>query len=102
MKHVLVLLFMLMSVTVFAQSRINPVINGYGGIFDIPYAVEKPDPTLDYNIVIEIATPSDNPDSTNWALYNVARLVNLHVWEVCRRKNCTWCLLFMVVLHFLL
>jgi intracellular sulfur oxidation DsrE/DsrF family protein len=29
--------------------------------------------------VIEIATPSDNPDSTNWALYNVARLVNLHV-----------------------
>ncbi len=79
MKHVLIFLFIVMSVSVFSQSRINPVIKSYGGIFDIPYATEKPDPTLDYNIVIEIATPSDNPDSTNWALYNVSRLVNLHV-----------------------
>jgi intracellular sulfur oxidation DsrE/DsrF family protein len=79
MRHVLIFLFMMISVSVFSQSRINPVIKSYGGIFEIPYAAEKPDPTLDYNIVIEIATPSDNPDSTNWALYNVARLVNLHV-----------------------
>jgi len=81
MKRVLVFLFMVMSVSVsvFSQSRINPVIKSYGGIFDIPYAAEKPDPSLDYNIVIEIATPSDKPDSTNWALYNVARLINLHV-----------------------
>lgn len=79
MKHVLVFLLMIMSAGVFSQSRINPVIKSYGGIYDIPYAVERPDPTIDYNIVIEIATPSDKPDSTNWALYNVARLVNLHV-----------------------
>jgi intracellular sulfur oxidation DsrE/DsrF family protein len=63
----------------FAQTRVNPVIKNYGGIFPIPYADEKPDPTLDYNIVIEIERGSDKPDTLNWALNNVARLLNLHV-----------------------
>ncbi len=62
-----------------AQTRINPVIKNYGGIFEIPYAVEKPDPSLTYNIVIEVERASDKPDSLNWALNNVARLMNLHV-----------------------
>ena len=79
MKSVLLLVLLSVSVSCFAQSRINPVIKNYGGIFDVPYAEEKPDPTLDYNIVIEIDKGSDTPDSTNWALYNVARLINLHV-----------------------
>lgn len=79
MKSLLIFTLLAVSVSAFSQSRINPVIKSYGGIFDIPYAEEKPDPTLDYKIIIEIATASDKPDSTNWALYNVARLINLHV-----------------------
>jgi intracellular sulfur oxidation DsrE/DsrF family protein len=79
MKNLLCLAFMCFSVVAYSQGRINPVIKSYGGIFEIPYAEEKPDPAVDYNIVIEIATASDKPDSTNWALYNVARLINLHV-----------------------
>ncbi len=79
MKSLLIFILFEVSVSAFSQSRINPVIKGYGGIFDIPYAEEKPDPTVDYKIIIEIATASDKPDSTNWALYNVARLINLHV-----------------------
>jgi len=79
MKNLLCLVMMCFSVLAFSQNRVNPVIKSYGGIFEIPYAEEKPDPTQDYNIVIEIATASDKPDSTNWALYNVARLINLHV-----------------------
>lgn len=79
MKNLLIFTLLAVSVSAFSQSRINPVIKSYGGIFDIPYAEEKPDPTLDYKIIIEIATASDKPDSTNWALYNVARLINLHV-----------------------
>ncbi len=46
--------------------------------FDIPYAEEKPDPTIDYNIVIS-EHAIDSPDSLNWALNNVARLLNVHV-----------------------
>ena len=79
MKNVLILILLGVSVSSFSQSRINPVIKSYGGIFEIPYAAEKPDPSLDYNIVIEIERASDTPDSTNWALYTVARLINLHV-----------------------
>jgi len=79
MKIVWGVFLLLISVNAFSQNRLNPVIKNYGGIFDIPYAEEKPDPTLDYNIVIEIAEPNEKPDSINWAFYNVARLINLHV-----------------------
>ncbi len=62
-----------------AQSlqRVNPVIKRTGGIFDIPFAVERPDPNLVYNVVIEVERHSDGPDSLNWSLYNVARYLNL-------------------------
>ncbi len=74
-----IFLLLLTSSAVFAQVRINPVIKNYGGIFDIPYAEEKPDPTLDYKIIIEVERLIEYPDSVNWALNNVARLLNLHV-----------------------
>lgn len=61
-----------------APLRVNPVIKDFGGIFEIPYAVEKPDPKIIYNIVIEVERAGDKPDTVNWALNNVARLLNLH------------------------
>ncbi len=61
-----------------APMRVNPVIKDFGGIFEIPYAVEKPDPKIIYNIVIEVERAGDKPDTVNWALNNVARLLNLH------------------------
>jgi intracellular sulfur oxidation DsrE/DsrF family protein len=78
MKITALAFFILISNLAFSQSRINPVIKGYGGIFDIPYAEEKPDPALDYNIIIEVEHAIDSPDSVSWALNNVARLINLH------------------------
>ena len=67
--------------------RVNPVIKDFGGIFEIPYAVERPDPSMNYNIVIEVERMSDKPDTLNWALNNVARLLNLHAaGEVPRDK----------------
>lgn len=44
----------------------------------MPYADEKVDPTLDYNIVVEVVTSNNKPDEVNWALNNVARMLNLH------------------------
>ncbi len=63
-----------------AQSpqRVNPVIKSQGGIFEVPFAVEKPDPALTYTIVIEVERESEKADTINWALNNVARLLNLH------------------------
>ena len=44
----------------------------------MPYADEKIDSELTYNIVVEVVTASDRPDEINWALNNVARMLNLH------------------------
>lgn len=79
MKHLILLSFCLtLSLVVLAQDRKFPIIKNYGGIFDVPDAVEKPDPTLTYNIVIEVVTGSDKPEELNASLNNVARLINLH------------------------
>jgi intracellular sulfur oxidation DsrE/DsrF family protein len=78
MKVTFSIILVCVSMSAFAQKRVNPVIKNYGGIFEIPYADEKPDPNLEYNIVIEIEKANATPDSVNWALYNVSRLLNLH------------------------
>lgn len=79
MKPVLFASLFLMSSVAYSQTRIYPLIKNYGGIFDIPYAEEKPDPSIDYNIIIEVERAIDSPDSLNWALNNVARLLNVHI-----------------------
>lgn len=63
---------------VIAQSYIFPVIKNYGGIYDIPDAVEKPDPNIQYNIVIDMATGSEPADQVHFGLNNIARMINLH------------------------
>jgi intracellular sulfur oxidation DsrE/DsrF family protein len=60
-----------------APQRVNPIIKSQGGIFEVPFAVEKPDPAMVYNIVVEVERESEKPDTINWALHNVARLLNL-------------------------
>jgi intracellular sulfur oxidation DsrE/DsrF family protein len=81
------LAFVLISATTFAQSRVNPVIKSSGGIFEIPYAEERPDPSLVYNIVVEVERASEKPDTINWALNNVARMINLHAVGGVPHKN---------------
>jgi intracellular sulfur oxidation DsrE/DsrF family protein len=79
MKDYLLLISLcFVAVTANSQSRVNPIIKSAGGIFEIPYAEERPDPTLQYNIVIEVEREGEKPDTLNWALNNVARLLNLH------------------------
>ncbi|HRI80169.1 MAG TPA: DsrE family protein [Cyclobacteriaceae bacterium] len=76
----IIIVLVLAGFTASAQipQRVNPVIKDFGGIFEIPYAAEKPDPSMNYNIVIEVEQMSEKPDTLNWALNNVARMLNLH------------------------
>jgi intracellular sulfur oxidation DsrE/DsrF family protein len=71
-------LFLILANTAFSQTFINPIIKGYGGIMDAPHAVEKPDPTIEYKVVIDIATGDSDPEAVMYSLQNVARLLNLH------------------------
>jgi intracellular sulfur oxidation DsrE/DsrF family protein len=73
------LLILLLPICAYAQTPQNPVIKSTGTIHDIPYATVKPDPSLDYNLVIDIMTGPDKPGDINPSLDNVARLINLHV-----------------------
>ncbi|WP_420387689.1 DsrE family protein [Roseivirga sp.] len=67
-----------LSIAAHGQEMINPVIKGYGGIMDAPHAMEKPDPNMEYKIIIDVATGDSNPDQVMYSLVNVARLLNLH------------------------
>jgi intracellular sulfur oxidation DsrE/DsrF family protein len=61
-----------------SQETINPIIKGYGGILDAPHALERPDPNMEYKIVIDVATGDSDPKAVMYSLENVARLLNLH------------------------
>jgi intracellular sulfur oxidation DsrE/DsrF family protein len=88
MKYALVLVTAIgLSVDSYCQSRVYPLIRDFGGIFAIQNPEEKPDPSLTYNIVIEVEKESDRPDTLNWALNNVARLLNLHAIGGVPAKN---------------
>jgi intracellular sulfur oxidation DsrE/DsrF family protein len=79
MKKIAAVFLILLSCGVYAQGLVNPVIKNYGGIYDIPHAIEKPDPDLEYKIVVDLAMGSNKPDEINFGLNNIARMINLHV-----------------------
>jgi intracellular sulfur oxidation DsrE/DsrF family protein len=79
MKNILLLVGILTMGNVYAQSYTYPIIKNYGGIYDVPDAIEKPDPTQEYKIVIDLAGGSDRPGDLNFGLNNIARMINLHV-----------------------
>lgn len=82
MKKILISLFfglsLFLTIQVKAQTPQFPIVKGFGGIFEIPDATERPDPTLEYKIMVDLATGAeDNKQISRW-VDNVARLMNLH------------------------
>ena len=62
----------------FAQSAQFPLVKGFGGIYEVPDATERPDPTLEYKIMVDMSTGADDPKQISRWVDNVARLMNLH------------------------
>src|SRR5471030_1775231 len=61
-----------------AQRKVNPVIKNFGTVSEVPYAVEKPDPKMDYKIVVEVSTDNPKPEQVHEFFDKVAAVVNLH------------------------
>lgn len=62
----------------FAQEAQYPFVKGFGGIFEVPDATERPDGSLDYYILVDMSTAAeDNAEISRW-VDNVARMMNLH------------------------
>ncbi|MES2003716.1 MAG: DsrE family protein [Bacteroidota bacterium] len=63
----------------FGQTKkVNPIIKSYGSVWEIPNAKEKPDPNMEYKILVDITNAADKPDTLNVYLEAVATLLNLH------------------------
>lgn len=61
-----------------AQTPQFPLVKGFGGIYEIPEATERPDGTLEYKILVDLASASEDPKQISRFVDNVARLMNLH------------------------
>jgi intracellular sulfur oxidation DsrE/DsrF family protein len=73
--------------TLLAQNKVNPIIKSYGTVFEIPTADHKPDPAIDYKIVVELTENTPKADSLNIYLEAIATLINLHAAEGVPAKN---------------
>lgn len=77
-KFTLPVFFYLLAVQSQAQTPQFPIVKGFGGIYEIADATERPDPSLEYRIIVDLATAAeDNSEISRW-VDNVARLMNLH------------------------
>ena len=97
MKKISLLLSLcLVAFALFAQQpKVNPGIKSFGSVWDIPNAKEKPDPKMQYNIVVDITDAAAKPDTINIYLEAVATLFNLHAVGGVPVKN----IHMVVVLH---
>jgi intracellular sulfur oxidation DsrE/DsrF family protein len=89
MKKALLLSLLLTAllVHVHGQDHLYPVIKHYGGIVDVPDAVDKPDSSLEYKIIVEAGSKIDNPDSVYDPFLMVCRMYNLHVYGGVKPQN---------------
>ncbi|RAI86020.1 DsrE family protein [Algoriphagus yeomjeoni] len=62
----------------FAQEAQFPLVKGFGGIYEVPEATERPDGSLDYYILIDMTTGADDNAKISRWVDNIARMMNLH------------------------
>jgi intracellular sulfur oxidation DsrE/DsrF family protein len=67
--------------------KLNPVIKSYGPVYQIPNAAHKPDPAINYKIIVELTENASKPDSLNEWLEAIATLINLHAAEGVPKEN---------------
>ena len=79
-KKLLLLFYLgfLSNTLTFAQIPQFPIVKGFGGIYEIPEATERPDPNGEYKIIIDLVSAADDYGQINRMVDNVARMVNLH------------------------
>jgi intracellular sulfur oxidation DsrE/DsrF family protein len=70
-----------------AQTAKFPIVQGFGGIYEIPEATERPDPNGNYKIIIDLVSASEDPKQINRMVDNIARMINLHGIAGVLREN---------------
>ena len=70
--------FVMASLSIQAQNKVNPVIKHFGSVSEIPYAVEKPDTKMEYKVLVEVNTDNPKPETVHEFFEKTAAAVNLH------------------------
>lgn len=60
------------------QVGLDPIVTGYGKVFEIPEATERPDPNGEFKIIIDLVSGAEDPKQINRMVDNIARMLNLH------------------------
>lgn len=63
-----------------AQNFFKPPIKDFGKMWEVPFAVDKPDPSLHYKIIVEASEKLEDSSAIYPPLEHVARLYNVHVY----------------------
>lgn len=79
MEKILIIVLLLLFQIGYSQEKVNPGIKNFGGIYPIPEAVELPDSSLNYKIVIDLYSADKDPKEMAYSIYNVSRMINLHM-----------------------
>lgn len=76
-----------MSLTSQGPAKSFPVIKDYGGVYDVPFATEKPDPSLQYKIIADVGEKNEKPAELYAPIEQISRMYNLHVYAGIPQKN---------------
>lgn len=88
MKQLLTITLLLITIHfATAQEKVNPIIKNYGGIYEIPEATVIPNSELQYKIVVDAKTGAEDKSDLAFALYNSARMINLHAVGGVQKEN---------------
>jgi intracellular sulfur oxidation DsrE/DsrF family protein len=78
-----ILLIVCLSIICFstqAQTKVYPVIKEFGAVYLVPFAIDKPDPSLNYKIIIDASLKIDDPKEIYPYFDHIARMYNLHIY----------------------
>ncbi len=86
-RIVSIVLLVMMAHVATAQEKVNPIIKDFGPVYEIPDAVEKPDPKMKYNLLVDLIMASARPDTINLGIEAAITLLNLHGVGGVPKKN---------------
>src|SRR5215207_7152496 len=69
------------------QTEVRLPVKDYGKVYNVPFAKDRPDSTMQYKIVFEASQPIDSFGKIYEPLEHVARMYNLHVYGGVPAKN---------------
>jgi hypothetical protein len=67
--------------------KMYPVIKNFGVVYDVPFAVEKPDTTMPYKIIVDMCEKNAKPEELYPPLEHIARMYNVHVYGGVKQEN---------------